>query len=56
MTMGSKFAIATASAEREGYHTFTKGSAGEKERKRIAEGIAKGNKIVPGPAKKGKHK
>ena len=52
ITKGSKFAIATASCKRSGYTNFEKGSAGDKCRKKRAEGIAREKKVVPGPAKK----
>ena len=52
LTEGSKHAIATARAKAKGFTDFSEGSAGAKERKKIAEGIAEGTKIVPGPARK----
>jgi len=52
ITKGSKFAIATASCKRSGHSNFKKGSAGYKCRKKRAEAIAKGKKVVPGPARK----
>jgi hypothetical protein len=56
ISMGSKFAIATAQAEKEGYGSFKKGSSGAAKRKLIAEAIARKNTVVPGPAKKSKKK
>jgi hypothetical protein len=56
MTMGSKMAIATASCKKQGEKSFKKGTAGEACRKRVSEGIAKKNTIVPGPAKKRRKK
>lgn len=35
------FAIATAQAEKEGYHSFKKGSAGYNKRSQIAEAMAR---------------
>jgi hypothetical protein len=56
MTMGSKMAIATKQAKKKGYKSFKEGSPGDKERDRIAEGIAKKVKVVKGPAKKRRKK
>ena len=53
LTMGSKMAIATASAEKSGYTNFKKGSPGAAQREKVATGIAKAYKIKPGKAKKG---
>lgn len=35
------FAIATAQAEKEGYHSFKKGTAGYERRSQIAEAVAR---------------
>ena len=45
LSMSSKFAIATATAKKQGYSNFSKGSSGYKARKHIAEGIARRYKI-----------
>ena len=49
--MGSKMAIATAQAEKSGYKSFKKGSAGAKKREEVATAIERKTKIVPGKAK-----
>ena len=50
LTKGSKFAIATARCKAMGHKHFGEGSAGKACRERIAESIAGGTQIVPGPA------
>lgn len=52
MTMGSKMAISTAQCKKKGLKSFKKGSAGAKCRERIAKGIGRKHKIVPGKAKR----
>ena len=49
LTEGSKHAISTARAKREGFKSFKTGSAGDKRRDEIAESIARKTKIVKGP-------
>uniref|UniRef100_A0A6M3XM24 Uncharacterized protein n=1 Tax=viral metagenome TaxID=1070528 RepID=A0A6M3XM24_9ZZZZ len=52
MTKGSKMAISTAQCKKKGLKSFKKGSAGAKCRERIAKGIGRKHKIVPGKAKR----
>lgn len=54
ITKGSKMAIATAQCKKKEHKSFKKGSAGEKCRERIAQGIEKSHRVVPGKARKRK--
>lgn len=47
-------AIATAQCKKKGHKSFKKGSAGEKCRERIAQGIEKSHRVVAGKAKRKK--
>lgn len=38
---GNKFAIATAACQKKGHKSFKKGTAGDKCRKKVAEGVAR---------------
>ena len=51
LTMGSKMAIATASAETSGFKSFKKGSPGAAQREKVATGLSKSYTIKPGKAK-----